>query len=111
MTTGFGNWPPTPTGGGQLIGFATIEGDGTISRTGGIVTSIEAHVPGSGEYNLFVVPAAAGDEEEDPQVAAVVQPDPNVIPGVIWAEGAWEISLVNNAGAAIDGRFSINFYK
>ncbi len=116
MTVGFGNWPPTTAPAGAYLGYATIDADGTILRSGGLVTAVAPKGAGDGDYILSVSPEVEGGDPGDPNIAAFVEPrTEHLISRASWdveeTEGVWEVTFRDDTGAPADTAFSITFYK
>lgn len=97
-------WPPS-----TLLGFAVIDSDGTVLRSGGLVTGV---VHGStGSYILSMVSRAAGAADDDPNVAVNIETRDAAVHSAEWQNNAWNVTIITHAGADLDSRFSIAFYK
>lgn len=107
----FGIWPPASSL--AMVGFATIDEDATILRSGGIVTA--AVLQGTGNYELTVTEAAAGLASDDPNIAIMVMTDARAVTGAEWdgigIAGSWNVNIATDAGAGMDTRYSVVFYK
>ena len=113
--------PPAPPGHTTLVGFATIDSDRTILRSGGIVLGVDV-VVAAGEYGLDVIPEAQGALDNDPNVAAFVIPFAGfdgreatstwlTSTGPTMFPDRWVIRTYNSAGLLLDTRFSVAFFK